>query len=74
MVKRKKKEFLERLFFPKKRREKVKIVKRVRDVRASPEQIRKKLMTTRGRTAQRILDSPFASPIEKARARRVLLQ
>lgn len=74
MVIRKKKDLFERLLFPKKRREKVKIVKRVRDTRISPKQIRKKLITTRERTAQRILDSPFASPIEKARARRILSQ
>ncbi len=74
MVKRKKKDLLERIFFGKQKKEKVRKVKMVRDVRVSPMEIRKKLMTTRERTAQRILDSPFASSIEKARARRILLQ
>ncbi len=74
MVKRKKKDLFERIFFGKVKKEKVRKVKMIKDLRISPMEIRKKLMTTRERTAQRILDSPFASPIEKARARRVLLK
>ncbi len=38
----------------------------------SQKEIQRKLMSTKERTAKRILDNPFASPIEKMRARRSL--
>lgn len=46
----------------------------VKGTRVGPTEIRKKLEATRMRTAKRILDNPFASPIQKARARRLLSQ
>jgi hypothetical protein len=74
MVKRKKKDLFEKFFFGKPKKEKVKKVKIMKDTRITPIDIRKRLMTRRERTAQRILDSPFSSPIAKARARRILSQ
>ncbi|KKN65811.1 hypothetical protein LCGC14_0477470 [marine sediment metagenome] len=76
MVKKRiKKDLLERIFFGKPTKRKAKVKKeKVKFKAISPEEIRITLKSRIERTAQKILDNPRASGIEKARARRILSQ